>query len=374
MRIAIDLRAPEMSGINPPQRYPLPLLKALIYRQSTNEFLILANSVYAAKNLSEKNIKVLVSKPGILSGGWIERTKIAGALKENKVDVFLACANNLYPALSIPQVWVISDLAFLHNPNDYTKKEARRIGSKFEKNVSLAKRIIVPSAAMRDELLEKFEGRVQASNVAVVPPAPGELFQPLPWYEREYTKDKYAGGKDYFVFKGPVHPGRNLFTLLKAFAQFKKWQQTNMKLVILGEWSDNSSDLALQMESFRFKDDVAILENESLEDEAKIIGAAYALVDPSIYAPFGQSLLEPMKAETPVLCSNLPAFREAAADAAGYFDAERIESLSDEMKHIYKDETWRADLIEKGKLRCREWEPDAMADLFWQQIIEAVNV
>jgi hypothetical protein len=104
---------------------------------------------------------------------------------------------------------VISDLAFLHNPNDYTKKEARRIGSKFEKNVSLAKRIIVPSAAMRDELLEKFEGRVQVSNVAVVPPAPGELFQPLPWYEREYTKDKYAGGKDYFVFKGPVHPGRN---------------------------------------------------------------------------------------------------------------------------------------------------------------------
>jgi hypothetical protein len=36
-------------------------------------------------------------------------------------------------------------------------------------------------------------------------------------------------------------------------------------------------------------------------------------------------------------------------------------------------ETWRADLIEKGKLRCREWEPDAMADLFWQQIIEAVK-
>ena len=147
-----------------------------------------------------------------------------------------------------------------------------------------------------------------------------------------------------------------------------------MKLVILGRWSENSSDLALQIESFRFRDDVVILEDESVEDEAKIVGAAYALVDPSFYAPFGQRLLEPMRAETPVICSDLPAFREAAQDAAGYFDPGKIESLAEEMKHIYKDETWRADLIEKGKLRCREWESDAMADLFWQQIIEAVNV
>jgi hypothetical protein len=57
MRIAIDLRAPEVSGINPPQRYPLPLLKALIYRQSTNEFLILANSVYAAKTCLKRTLK-----------------------------------------------------------------------------------------------------------------------------------------------------------------------------------------------------------------------------------------------------------------------------------------------------------------------------
>src|SRR6185369_646046 len=113
MQIAIDLRAPEMSGIHLPQRYPLPLLKALIYRQSTTEFLILANSMYAAKNLSENNTKILVSKPGILNGGWIERTKITSTLKENKVNAFLACANTLYPALSIPQVWVIPDLAFL---------------------------------------------------------------------------------------------------------------------------------------------------------------------------------------------------------------------------------------------------------------------
>ena len=374
MRIAIDLRTPENPGLTAPDRYPLPLLKQLIYRQSTNEFFLLANNNYAAKTLQGTNTKMLVSKPGILGGAWMERMKLANALKEHKVELFLAGVHTRYSAFPIPPVWVISDLAFLHNPNDYTKKEANRMAAKLEKALPWAKRVIVPSMAMRDELLARYAAQVDSSKIAVVPPAPADLFQPLPWYEREYTKDKYAGGRDFFVFRGPVHPGRNPLTLLKAFAQFKKWQQTNMKLVILGRWSENSSDLALQIESFRFRDDVVILEDESVEDEAKIVGAAYALVDPSFYAPFGQRLLEPMRAETPVICSDLPAFREAAQDAAGYFDPGKIESLAEEMKHIYKDETWRADLIEKGKLRCREWESDAMADLFWQQIIEAVNV
>jgi glycosyltransferase involved in cell wall biosynthesis len=56
---------------------------------------------------------------------------------------------------------------------------------------------------------------------------------------------------------------------------------------------------------------------------------AAALVFPSLYEGFGQPVLEALACGCPVACSDLPALREVAGDAAEYFDPSDPESIAD---------------------------------------------
>jgi len=81
-----------------------------------------------------------------------------------------------------------------------------------------------------------------------------------------------------------------------------------------------------------------------------------------------------MRAETPVICSDIKAFQETAGEAAAFFEAGNSDALAEQLKKIYKDETWRQDLIEKGKERSRQYSFEDSAAQFWQEIINVGKI
>ena len=58
-----------------------------------------------------------------------------------------------------------------------------------------------------------------------------------------------------------------------------------------------------------------------------LVAGAAALVLPSFAEGFGLPVLEAQAAGTPVACSDLPALREAAGDAAVFFDPHDVASM-----------------------------------------------
>jgi glycosyltransferase involved in cell wall biosynthesis len=96
--------------------------------------------------------------------------------------------------------------------------------------------------------------------------------------EKEQVKAIYTEGKEYFLFTGNIYPEDQLLVLLKAFSQFKKWQLSNMKLVLAGATNKKTARLKEKLATYKYREDVVILENPSPELITNLLQAAYAPV------------------------------------------------------------------------------------------------
>jgi glycosyltransferase involved in cell wall biosynthesis len=63
------------------------------------------------------------------------------------------------------------------------------------------------------------------------------------------------------------------------------------------------------------------------QDKAALIADAHGLIMPSFAEGFGVPIIEALAANTPVLCSDIPVFREVAGDLADYFDPFSLDSI-----------------------------------------------
>ncbi|HJU46093.1 MAG TPA: hypothetical protein VJ647_04870 [Chitinophagaceae bacterium] len=100
----------------------------------------------------------------------------------------------------------------------------------------------------------------------------------MEWEEREQIKEKYAGGTEYFLYTGPVYPPDTLVILLKAFSHFKKWQQSNMKLVLAGAVNRKTKQLKEKLATYRYREDVGIIEDPADETLHELTAGAYAQI------------------------------------------------------------------------------------------------
>jgi glycosyltransferase involved in cell wall biosynthesis len=93
-------------------------------------------------------------------------------------------------------------------------------------------------------------------------------------------------------------------------------------------------------------------------------------VYPSFFEGFGLPILEAMQSATPVICSNTSSMPETAADTALLADPNSPEAIAEQMLAIYKDESLRDELVQKGKIRAAEFSWDTTADLVWNAILK----
>ena len=146
-----------------------------------------------------------------------------------------------------------------------------------------------------------------------------------------------------------------------------------MKLILAGRLAWKYGSFTTDLRSYKYRDDVVLTGYIEKEELAKIMGAAYALVYPSLHEGFGVPVLEAMLCDVPVITSSGSAMEEIAGDAALFADAGDHQSIADKMMLVYKDEELRKKLIVKGRERVRRYSWDKTAELLWQSILEAVG-
>ena len=107
-----------------------------------------------------------------------------------------------------------------------------------------------------------------------------------------------------------------------------------MKLLITINW--NSKDEAEKLKSYKYKNEVNLLQNLSVEDLARVTAGAYAMIFPSVYEGFGLAVLEALQCEVPVITSANGSMSEIAADAALYADTVKPEEIAEQMNVFLK--------------------------------------
>ena len=197
-------------------------------------------------------------------------------------------------------------------------------------------------------------------------------FQPMEWEDKQAVKDGYADGREYFLFVGGIHPRKNLLNLLKAFSHFKKWQHSNMKLLVAGRKAWQYDDLLEKIKTYKYREDVVLLDYLPEEQLQRVTAAAYALVYPSWFEGFGLPILEAMQCGVPVICSNTSSMPEVAGDAALLIDPADPDAIAKEMLSLYRNEGIRNAFITKGLERVGQFSWDTSAIAIYESLRKAV--
>ena len=105
------------------------------------------------------------------------------------------------------------------------------------------------------------------------------------------------------------------------------------------------------------------LRREFGDDEklAELYSRATLLIYPSLYEGFGIPPLEAMACGCPVVASNASSIPEVVGDAGLLFDPNNSNDLAEKIEKVLNDKELTKNLLEKGKIRARQFTWNAMA-------------
>ena len=186
--------------------------------------------------------------------------------------------------------------------------------------------------------------------------------------EREMIKQQYAEGNEYFIYPGITSFQKNLKNLLRAFSAFKKRQRSGMQLLFVGERGLQFEDFQESLALYKFKKEIKLLSGLSEPENIKLMTSAYAMVYPVEYEMCANGFLKAMQCEVPVLASSSGAGPEFCGDAALYFQPADHKDIAEKMMEIFRDESLRKELVNKGKTRVQNFNWSDTADAFWKVI------
>ncbi|TND07573.1 MAG: rfaG [Bacteroidetes bacterium] len=291
---------------------------------------------------------------------------VAGVLRDLKPDVFLSPDGFLPARTATPCLPVIHDLNFEHYPGDLPPKILRYYKKNFPQFARKGTRVATVSEFSKNDIAEKYG--VDPSRIDVVYNGASAEFLPLTDEIARVVRKKYAQDAPYFLFVGSLHPRKNVTRLLQAFEIFRKNNDTNLKLLIVGERYWRNFDLNDALEKMIYKNEVIFTGRVSPDELHRIMGAAHALTYVPYFEGFGIPIVEAMACEVPVITSNITSMPEVAGEAALLVDPFSAASIADAMQKIAKDENLRSELIRKGNTQREKFSWDRTADLLWESI------
>lgn len=298
------------------------------------EFILIAEGPGTLPRPLPANAQLVELKP-ILNNSlgryiWRQR-QWPGALKKHKIDRLL-CIDEILP--------VPDDLPAYLVLTRGTGTLDSAVASQF---IRRFRTISVFSEFMREQVNKRFGGL--DNKMEFLRPGVSEAYMPINWEEREEVKREYAGGMEYFMAVGSIHPDNNIIPLLKAFSLLKKRLRTNMKLVLTGRLTAAGEEIAEAMQTYKFRDDVVWLQKPDEAILARLTAGAYAVVFTAGADGLPVPLYAALRSQVPAVVIHAGAAPEAGGDAALNAVAGDITDLSEKMAALYKDEMLRSRLL-----------------------------
>ena len=264
------------------------------------------------------------------------------------------------PPRSAPLVVTIHDLAFVSNPEHFTKRGLRFFARGLELALEEADLVVCPSQATMRSCLEHGFAR---ERLRVVPfgidqarVAPDDV---------ERVRRTYGLSDSYLLWVGTIEPRKNLRGLLEAFRRVN----TGVELVLAGPEGWNEDVRAL----VSGRDGIKILGFVPPEDLGPLYAGAKVFCFPSLLEGFGLPVLEAMAHGTAVVTSRGTATEELAAGAGVLVDPYDPSSIASGVMTVLEDEGAGAEMVRAGRERAASYSWARSASLLLEAYREAAS-
>lgn len=352
----------------------LEAFSRIVRNHPEHEFLFLFDRPFDQRYIFGPNVKGIAAglpaRHPVLWYLWYEHA-LPRIFKKYKPDLFVSPDGYASLSADVKTLTVIHDINFEHYPGDlpfFNRTYYRHYFPKFAKR---SERIATVSAFSRKDIAGFYH--IPEEKIDVVYNGVNEGFRPVDADQIHQTRTRLTDGKPYFLFIGAIHRRKNIVHLLKSFDAFKTQTGSDMKLVFAGQKRWWTEDMESCYNGLRHREDIIFTGRIEEGELHTITAAAFAVTYVSNFEGFGIPILEGMRAGVPVLTSNVTSMPEVAGDAALLVNPFSIDSITEGMIRLYRDESLRKNLVEKGLRRSHEFSWNHTATALWESMMKTIG-
>lgn len=298
-----------------------------------------------------------MNAPAVHGGRRIlyEQVVLPGRVRRAKPDVVH------FPDYQLPlgrrlthTVITVHDLAAFVRPEFFPGQKSWLKRTLMARSVALASRVIVPSQATRNDLVNILH--VPPDKIAVIPHGVKNPVKPSP---------NRAWDAPYFLAVGTVEPRKNFAGLIQAYHILRTRIHDVPDLIIAGRLGWMYDDTLALPEKLGVAVHVKFLQYVSEDTLGALYRDAKGFIYPSFYEGFGLPVVEAMCAGIPVVTSSRGSLAELGGDAVWRVDPESVESIADAMASILQHP-------DDARLRARQGQ-DWVQQLSWDKAAAATR-
>ena len=370
-RIGIDARKLKDFGIG---SYVRKLVEAISRRPESADYdfrlYVRGEDLDALPPLGDHFSTVQEDSPGYSVS---ELTRFSWRLMRERLDLFHATHYVIPPLARARAVVTIHDIIHVLYPQ-FLPNRAALVYARvmIRRALNRADRILTVSYNTKRDLVDYFG--IAPARVEVVYNGVPSRFRPdLPREERERVGAKYQLPRPYLLFLGGEKPHKNVRNVLRAFAQARRERALPHTLVLAGPMPKNRSRVEAIISALELDSRVCRPGIVPEEDLPGLYAGADAFLYPTLYEGFGLPVVESMASGVPVLTSSTSALQEIAGGYALLVDPMDVDAIAKGIAQLATDPARRAELIELGKRRARDFSWDRAAERTLQIYAEALG-
>lgn len=266
------------------------------------------------------------------------------------IDAFFAPAHYSPRFLQVPLILTIHDLSYFLYPNEFLKKDLYKLENWTRYSIEHAKNIIAVSKTTKKDLM-KWYG-LEDQDIQVI--YNGFRKRKQKKTDQDILKEHELTKKKYILYVGTLQPRKNIQTLIKAYAAFKK-DHSDFKLVLAGKKGWLFDAIFQEVQSHGLEQDVIFTGYTSDDGLIDLYNNAFCFVLPSFYEGFGIPILEAMSHQIPVISSHSSSLPEIGSEACLYFDPHSDTDLHEKLDLLYNDRELYNTLVNAGHQRVTEF-------------------
>ncbi len=262
-----------------------------------------------------------------------------------RVGVFLFPGHNV--PLSVPGRYIVSvNDVTVFSPH-FALPRYRKAGFRWllSRAVHGAEEVVTISETVKGELVREFG--LPPEKIRVIHPWVKEIF----FASGGELPPERLQGKEYLLYVGLRIAHKNVEGILRAFRLLVD-DYPGLRLVVAGGRYSNPDMVDRWKTDPRLVGRLIEIPDPPDEEIVRLFSGAKAFVFPSFAEGFGLPPLEAMAAGVPVVCSDIPVFREVYGDAVRYVDPSRPESIAAGIREVLDDPGLSGSLRQRGRERA----------------------